>query len=537
MLVCRDMLEGSKQIYQLVEDSLNEEGYVILTFDILQSFSTHNYIEFNLGVFDNIGGATAKPFRIPNNGYSDATIKSIKYALKPLLIYETVNGKKDDKIFNEKETEELINFMAGIDFIGEGIKYCFTVKRNISTVKDYFVKLIRYGGIKTVYNDGDDISELYNAIEKIYSQKPRDYINAPKDFITPNEYERLNEYAGGSDNPCYGIIMKLLYQYGMRIGEILGLTCEDIKKERKEPSYTQLFQKNSDSNNEEDDVRFTYEIWIRNRGSDKIYQHAQSLIREETMADGKTKRKYSKDFDIIFINEEFYEEILHYIGIISDRMKEGNYRKHIIADTKQNNEDYRNFYIMLDLTAKNGKLRLLSLDAWNSFLIEAFNNCSIKYDFKMKKTLSKVVRNGYGRFHAIFSDSPKEPEELCRMMRYSKVSQVLKYYSEIETEKELEYEFESGDAERRISKYIYDNRFDVSDISKPQFKVLEKIDQAIQKRLGRVEKLKKEIKECDITIATIAEDTSMSKQTYYNNDIYKGFVETYKKEYEELKKE
>lgn len=510
MLVCRESLDEGKQVYILTNTDFPDKPSQYI-FEGASCFISDNSISFGLNIYID-GRPIYDKKEIPNNGFSQSTIRAIKYAFKILMTYKTLNGKKNYE-FDERETEELIRFTAGIDFIGKGIEYSFAIKRNLSTVKDYFSKYITYGNIITPYNkDANNTSEIYKIIEKVYSTKPRDYINVSKDYITPNEYKKLSAYINDSGNPCYRIILKLLYEYGLRIREILGLTKKDIVKRERRPSYLDIFHKGSTLQKEEAKDNYKYEIIIN-------------------------KKDLSFGLDIVYINEELYNEIRDYIEYLTNRIEDGNYRKHIFSEHKDKNEESSNFYLMLDLTAKNQKLRLLSINTWNKFLEEAFDNCLINYDYRMRNTLSKVVRNGYGRYHAIFSDPPKEPEELCEMMRYTKVSSVLKYYTEIKEEEKVIYEFETQDAERRISKFIFDNRIDVSRISNSQMKALEKIDKSIQNRLNRVLELKNKIKKCDVTIATISEDTAMSKQTFYNNSIYKEYIDLYKQEYEKIKDE
>lgn len=70
-------------------------------------------------------------------------------------------------------------------------------------------------------------------------------------YITPDQFARLYKLALKKKDLCAVVIMRLGYGYGLRLGEILGLTLEDIT----EVSI---------------DKKITPVLYIRNRLSDKI---------------------------------------------------------------------------------------------------------------------------------------------------------------------------------------------------------------------------------------------------------------------------
>ena len=70
-------------------------------------------------------------------------------------------------------------------------------------------------------------------------------------------------------------------------------------------------------------------------------------------------------------------------------------------------------------------------------------------------------------------------------------------------------------------------------LSKSRLAKLELIDTAIQNRLSEIEKAKETLKNSSINISVISEDTHISRKTFYNNDIFKEYVESYATDNEE----
>lgn len=500
MLICRDVIEGRRVYYEMIEKKASDQEREIFKTLHYKKEKKGNGLCFSVAYSTNGNKEFTESVVIPQTSdLSAATLYSISYALKLLLIYNLSINKKGFA-YDQIETDEMIKFFSGIDFVGySGVEYKFSLKRNLSTVKDYFSKLITYAHIKTPYiNVSKEPSSIYKHIEEIFATKPRNHLNPVKDYITPEEYNKLYKYAKENSNPCFSIILKLMYEYGLRINEILGLTIEDIELLSEQKA-----------------------IILRNRSSDNKFQKAKVFIQYE-----------------IPIKGDLSKELSEHIKFVLQCVKSGNYLGNIIADiyewlTASKND--KNYYIMLDISA-NKKLRLLSLNTWNRFLKEAFNTNSIAYDYTLENSLSKVIRNGFGVYHAVYADPPVDPEELRLMMRLSKVSLVNKYYQVKPVEANVKYEFESNEVERRIIKFISEKGIEATDITKTRAKTLETIDGAIQKRLNKVEELLNEIEECDVTLAKISEDTGMSKQTFYNNPIYREYIDEYKKKYEETKK-
>ena len=79
----------------------------------------------------------------------------------------------------------------------------------------------------------------------------------------------------------------------------------------------------------------------------------------------------------------------------------------------------------------------------------------------------------------------------------------------------------------RIKDFFLKKGINSDTISKGKMEKLEKVDQAIQRRLKIIEKSKNDINENKINISNISNETGISRKTFYNNDLLKSYVEFY----------
>jgi hypothetical protein len=84
-----------------------------------------------------------------------------------------------------------------------------------------------------------------------------------------------------------------------------------------------------------------------------------------------------------------------------------------------------------------------------------------------------------------------------------------------------------NDALKRISDFLSKNGTSVDTISKSRLAQFEKVDAAIQARLGDVHKAQELLKSNPINVSTIAGDTSIARKTFYNNELLRLYVEKY----------
>ena len=80
---------------------------------------------------------------------------------------------------------------------------------------------------------------------------------------------------------------------------------------------------------------------------------------------------------------------------------------------------------------------------------------------------------------------------------------------------------------KRIEEFLKSQGLDTGSIPKQRIKQLQKIDDAIQKRLKALSEAKQMLKDNSISIVAIADKSGITRKTFYNNEILKQYVESF----------
>ena len=125
--------------------------------------------------------------------------------------------------------------------------------------------------------------------------------------LKPDEFLRLLKVIRNHGDKQAEEIVKLEYLGSLRIGEVMGLTLEDFEVEK---DYVKLL--------------------IRNRVSDKDYQHAKYRMTVKEPQEYRLKR-YTEDTKTAIIRKELYQEIVEYVEgqfeMLSEKIGEEELRK------------------------------------------------------------------------------------------------------------------------------------------------------------------------------------------------------------------
>ncbi len=84
-----------------------------------------------------------------------------------------------------------------------------------------------------------------------------------------------------------------------------------------------------------------------------------------------------------------------------------------------------------------------------------------------------------------------------------------------------------GNQMKRIEEFLKIQGLNTGSIPRQRIKQLQKIDEAIQKRLTAISEAKRMLKDNSISIASIATDSGITRKTFYNNEILKLYVESF----------
>ncbi|MCR5192234.1 MAG: site-specific integrase [Bacteroidales bacterium] len=209
---------------------------------------------------------------------------------------------------------------------------------------------------RTIYNKSTSIEGLLLNEKHIQSRYPvkaskRKYDEVPK-YFSFEDYQDFIRLATKNNDSTAIILVTLMFIYGLRLGECLGLTIEDITKKRYRGGIVPI-------------------IILRNRKTDKDFQNAKNRMHlgpYDSYDDPDYVKEYSTDpFSRIVITEEVYNMLIDYIDNTSNWAAEKhpeNYFKSsadIVSKREAREQGFDdNHYVFLNDYGKP-----LSDQAWN----------------------------------------------------------------------------------------------------------------------------------------------------------------------------
>lgn len=344
-------------------------------------------------------------------------------ALKLLYEFKEIIGEELED-FTRSDLRNLSDFILGISITGNSKSIKHAKTRSISTHNLYFSAIRRfciYMGIenKYLYDTINVFTENRKQVELKYKtnlNRNSSFIDTAPKYISVNEYKKILGYLEKNKESLYVrrdmIMVKLMFLYGLRLGEVLGLTIEDIKENK---------------------------IILCNRISDREYQKAKTCFTPKEKEDYKSKMYKLKDrgFHEIYVSEELKAEILEYIDDSRDiltvsEIKLKNIMENSIADSVIKGSQI-NYYLFLN---KNGSR--LSASGWNKRLKKIYLECDIVIDEGTKRiNLSHRFRHGYAmNLRRIGRDSLF----IKRKLRQRSLSSTEKYFNPTEEDVLIENE-------------------------------------------------------------------------------------------------
>lgn len=348
-------------------------------------------------------------------------------ALKLLYVYEDILGKKLIE-FNASDVDAFKQFIEG--GVGRGQEYTFELitKRSNETINSYlasFRKYLSYLGQKNEYLNLKVATKRYfNPDNERYSDKDRyasnkkvtrDFIEVPR-YISLDEFSEILNEIRLNYTKREEVIVRLMFENGLRLGEVLGLTFDDIIMENIE------YPENSG------EFRVFPVVYIKNRVSDKPYQKAKRLMQVSSREEYKLKKYKTKNYGYnqVIIRRELYDLINEYIDeyhAIAREKNDKNYYKHVVADRVRKAEKFEddNFYIFI-----NSLGRPLSQTLWNVTIRKIFKSLNIVVDRDVKEhNLNHRFRHGFAMYNV---KRGVKQLELMRMMRHACLQSIARYY-------------------------------------------------------------------------------------------------------------
>jgi integrase/recombinase XerD len=323
-----------------------------------------------------------------------------------------------------REIRILKEFLYGESKKGQEYEISINVKRGVNTVNKYITFYRNYLnclGIKNeVLNEKTVVAVMKNTDGLLahtkkkaydrYSVTDRGYSNdrvVPR-YISEDEFAIIMDIIKNDYTKREEIIVRLMYENGLRIGEVLGLSLEDIENNK---------------------------IVLRNRLSDKPYMLAKTCYKPKTEKDYESSiyGVYLIGYQIILPVEDTMDKLFYYIEEAHGRMSKvnrNNYFKYAKADKVTDGEDLEgnNYYVFLN---KNGAA--LSISGWNKTLRTIFIKSGLKLDKNSKKhNLNHRFRHGFAM--KIIKNGATSLE-VANALRHKGISSVMCYFRP--TEKDM----------------------------------------------------------------------------------------------------
>lgn len=348
-------------------------------------------------------------------------IKALQ-ALKLLYSYQSIISK-ELKDFNSTDINGLKIFLKGLSPKGNVIQFELLSYRSNETINGYlsiYRKFLEYLEVenkalfqkdnrKTLISlpdmDTDHSISKFKSNERI----PQNVIEVPR-YISVKEFQNIITQVRHHYGKREEIIIRLMYQCGCRIGEVLGATADDFVVEKKDNQYITVFN-------------------IRNRFSDKKFQLAKTCMKIKDRKEYRSKEYKTAGYGYqqVIIPEDLYELINEYIEEAHSKAREtkyDNYYKHTIADrvTTSNEYDDDNYYVFI-----NSQGRPLSQVLWNNTLRKIFTNVGISTDKDVKEhNLNHRFRHGFAMFNIQYLNCREI--ELKDRMRHNSLLSVSRYF-------------------------------------------------------------------------------------------------------------
>lgn len=363
-----------------------------------------------------------------SRGEKENNRDQILSALKILYSFQELIEKEVSE-FDRGDVILFSNFVKGRNYTGINESIEFISERSNTTYNTYFDIIRRYLTFCNKKNDyffekvivyvtknGFGFMSHTNTVkvEKFKTNKSNSsnkYEYVPK-YINVDEYAKIYNEIKAVNNEFQLrnlLLIDCLFKLGLRIGEVLGLTFEDIKQnsDYKEAGY----------------------LILRNRTSDRKYQSAKGCMKVETEKDYQLGSYNTRDegFQIVDLTPILMRRINEYIDdtrnifSLTDKRIE-NLKKHAIADSVEKGTN-ENFYLFL-----NKNFTPLSSSGWSKFLKQIYKNVGIKTDIGTKKdNLSHRFRHGYAMF--LIDEMNYKIEQVKTKMRHKSIMSTLIYYN------------------------------------------------------------------------------------------------------------
>lgn len=347
--------------------------------------------------------------------------EQIATAFKFLFSFMQLFYIEDLKELTEKDAKNLINFLRG-GRIGNLNSETIRSNKTINNYLTAYRGFLRYLKIDSPLLEKE--SNIVNSSSRDgflahVSLTKRERFNyrlkeAREDktpvYITLKDYQIIQNLVDEKYTLREKIIIKLMYEYGLRIGEVLGLTLEDFIIDEGEEGARLI---------------------LRNRLSDEVWQASKTAKKVSGQNDYNTSEYWLEDdgFEVVVLSEACTELISEYIGegvlnpFISEKLRSNLIRKNTADKVTDRKDIENNYYIFI---SKN--YTPIAMSSWNQIIREIFKEVGISVDIETRRTnLNHKFRHGFAMYKVQFEGY--DEFRLAKALRHSDSHTVLKYFN------------------------------------------------------------------------------------------------------------
>lgn len=314
---------------------------------------------------------------------------------------------KDISKFVRSDIDKLICFLKGND-----LRNSFSNKLYMYSRKSDETVAVIFNAIRDFVSFCQYSSYRYfkhYRIRKGNLKNSRAANNQCPKFISLREMKLITDYVRNDSSldeetrKKYNLIYKLMYNKGLRVGEVLGLTLED-------------FEEYYDTNG-----NLIYKVYIRNRYSDNHDQHAKRCLSMDGhyTYNSPAYHRFNIGYQLVFINQEMYEDIIEYVDISTARFNRANKTVNK-ADSISGTQN--NWYVFLNRKTPTP----LSKDVLALYTRKMFTDLNIHIDTVVRtNNLFHRFRHGYCMY--LLYVEKMNPMEACALTRHRSTNSLSAY--------------------------------------------------------------------------------------------------------------
>lgn len=400
----------SYTVQQIVDDVIKNEYTVKCKATCIEKNGTTYFV-----LFDDSYSIILDVFQYLNTYMKDNTVQTREksmVALKYLYSYCTLFSV-DVVHMTKQESSAFISFLLGISCAGTNVSFKFNKVRSVSTVNDYLACIrsyLKYLGVRRhpllEKRGKKKLLNNYRNTGYVTNLRTMSRRHVPA-YINQEEFVRMVQKCREKGDLRMECIIRLMYQSGLRIGEVLGLTFEDIVEENG-----------------------LCKVIIRNRFTDKTFQKAKFLM---TITDKNQYKSsdYSREWygwNTMAITPDMYECLMDYIDEAHTPEMDKHYEQwkkrvktDIVSDTFN---EHDNFYVFI-----NSHHTPLSNKTLEHEIRKLFTECGVPLNADGGKTdgLAHRFRHGFAMYQVTVNKVDKLI--LSRLMRHRGINSCEAYYN------------------------------------------------------------------------------------------------------------